>query len=86
MELMKRFAKGPMLFAQTGLGGRVKAFDPSPWDVEVWNDSPAADGGPVPESDPGMSLHIAASAVEHLNMAFPGHVAGVSACVGRQWC
>ena len=30
---------------------------------------------------PGMRLHIAAGVVEQSDMAFPGHVAGVLACV-----
>ena len=78
---MKQFAKGSMLFAQVGLGRGVKALGPSPWDMEVWYDSLVADSRPSPESEPGMSLHIAAGAVEQLDMAFPGHVAGVPACV-----
>lgn len=67
---MKQVAKGSMLFAQAGLGGGVKALGPSPWAVEVWYDSLVADGGPAPESEPGMSLHIAAGEVQQLDMAF----------------
>ena len=79
MKLLRRFSKGSMLFAQAGLGGSVKALGPSPCNVEIWYDAPVADG--QPESVPEMSLHVAAGAVEQLDMAFPGHVAGVPACV-----
>ncbi|KAL3149419.1 hypothetical protein ABBQ32_002213 [Trebouxia sp. C0010 RCD-2024] len=79
MKLLKRFSNGSMLFAQAGLKGGVKALGPSPWDVVIWYDAPVADG--QPESVPEMSLHVAAGAVEQLDMAFPSHVAGVPACV-----
>ena len=79
MKLLRQFPKGSILFAQAGSAGSVKALGPAPWDVEIWYDSPVANG--QPESVPEMDLHVAAGVVEQLDMAFPGHVAGIPACV-----
>ena len=81
MKLLKQFAKGSMLFTQAGSGGGVRPLGPSPWDVEIWYDPPCVDKRPKADSVPEMTLHVSSADVGQLDMAFPGSVDCVPACV-----
>lgn len=62
----------------------MKAVGPSPLHMQVWYVSPVAGGRPVPGSEPGMSLHIVAGAMEQLDMAVSWSCDWSSSmCVGR---
>ena len=51
MKLLKRYDEGSMLFTQAGLQGNKRSLGPSPWDIEIWHDPPAAEMHvpPLPE-------------------------------------
>lgn len=40
MRLLRKYEKGCMLYTEAG---HRRAFGPSPWDVEIWFDPPAAE-------------------------------------------
>ena len=76
MQLLKRYSKGSMLFAEAGHQSGQRALGPSPWDFEVFYDPPSV--GP----DALLDLQLNAGGdAEQLVMSFPGFVDDCPACV-----
>ncbi len=73
MQLLRSYAKGSILFSFPQVGNSVRRqLGPTPWDIEVWYDSPAAP----------MRLSTLPYEEQPLLMTFPGYVADHSAVDG----
>ncbi len=77
MTMLGKCEKGCMLYAEAGCEGNRTALGPSPWDVEIWFNPPAAEMQVRAMAQ--MSMNVV-SGFERFTMSMPAFVEGHALC------